>query len=76
MENFTGQGPEAELLSQKIMDAWIAFARSGDPNHTELPEWQPYNIENRPTMFLGKECKVVNTAFDKERKAWDGLLEV
>jgi len=76
MDEFTGQGPEAELLSQKIMDAWIAFARTGNPNNKGLPEWKPYDIEERATMTLGKECKQVNAAYDKEREAWDGLLEV
>ncbi len=76
MENFAGQGPEAEKLSQKVMDAWIAFAHTGNPNHPGLPEWRPYDIEKRTTMFLGKDCKVVNAPFDKEREAWDGLLEV
>jgi len=27
-------------------------------------------------MFLGKECKVANAAFDKERKVWDGIWEI
>jgi len=76
MEDFSGQGPEAELLSQKIMDAWIAFARTGNPNHEGLPEWQPYDSEKRTTMCLGKDCKIDNAVQDKERKAWDGLLEV
>jgi len=76
MENFTGQGPEAELLSQKIMDAWIAFARTGNPNHKGLPKWQSYDTEKRATMYLGKDCKQVTAAYDKEREAWDGFLEV
>jgi para-nitrobenzyl esterase len=76
MEKFSGNGPEADLVSQKVMDAWIAFARTGNPNHAGLPEWQPYDVEKRATMFLGKECKIVNAPFEKERKAWDGLLEV
>ena len=76
IEDFTGQGPEAELLSQKIMDAWIAFARTGNPNHVGLPEWQSYDTETRATMCLGKDCKQVNAVYDKEREAWDGFLEV
>ena len=76
IEDFTGQGPEAELLSQKIMDAWIAFARTGNPNHVGLPEWQSYDTETRATMCLGKDCKQVNAVYDKEREAWDVLLEV
>jgi len=76
MENFSGQGPEAEALSNKVMDAWIAFAHTGNPNHNGLPEWAPYDVEKRPTMLLGKECKIENAIQDEERKAWEGLLEV
>ncbi|MHA2391424.1 MAG: carboxylesterase/lipase family protein [Promethearchaeota archaeon] len=76
MENFSGQGPEAEALSEKVMDAWIAFAHTGNPNHKGLPEWLPYDIERRATMLLGKECKLENAVQEEERKAWEGLLEV
>ena len=73
---FIGKGPKIESLSEKVMDAWIAFAHTGNPNHENLPDWSSYDSEKRTTMFLGEECKVVNAAFDKEREAWDGLLEV
>ena len=33
----TGGGPEAMALADKISDAWIAFARTGDPNTPKLP---------------------------------------
>ncbi|MFX1363831.1 MAG: carboxylesterase/lipase family protein [Promethearchaeota archaeon] len=75
-EEFAGKGPDVEQLSEKIMDAWISFAHTGNPNHDDLPEWPSYDVKNRATMFLGKECKIVNKAFDKEREAWEGLLEV
>jgi len=50
------------------MDAWIAFARTGNPNHEGLPEWQSYDSEKRATMILGKDCKLENAVQDKERK--------
>jgi len=65
-----------ESLSEKVMDAWIAFAHTGNPNHENLPDWSSYESEKRATMFLGEECKVFKAAFDKEREVWDGLLEV
>jgi para-nitrobenzyl esterase len=68
-----GKGPEAKLLSEKTMDAWIAFARTGNPNHSKIPEWPVYDIEKRATMMMGKDCEVVNAPFEKERMAWDGL---
>ncbi|MFX1479259.1 MAG: carboxylesterase family protein, partial [Promethearchaeota archaeon] len=73
---FIGKGPDIVSLSQKMMDTWITFAHNGNPNHDGIPEWPSYDSQKRATLFLGKECKVVNAAFDKERQAWDGLLEI
>ncbi|MHA1991677.1 MAG: carboxylesterase/lipase family protein [Candidatus Hodarchaeales archaeon] len=65
---------EAKKLSEKIMDSWIAFARTGSPSHSGIPEWPKYNTEKRSTMLLGKEIKVVDDPYGKERMAWDGIM--
>ena len=75
MDKFVGKNPN-KTLNENIMDAWIAFARTGNPNHNNIPEWASYDVEKRTTMFFGDECKAVNAAFDKERAAWDGLLDI
>jgi para-nitrobenzyl esterase len=54
-EQFTGTGPEQDRLTEAVQGAWVAFARSGNPNHDKMPEWQPYNVETRPTMTFDKE---------------------
>jgi len=71
---FSGTGEEAKKLSEKIMDSWIAFARTGNPSHSGIPEWPKYNMEKRSTMILGKEIKVVDDPYGKERMAWDGIM--
>jgi para-nitrobenzyl esterase len=76
MEEFTGEGPEVEALSEKMMNAWIVFARTGNPNHKGIPEWAPYDVNTRTTMLFGKEIKTVDAPLDKERAAWDGLFEI
>jgi para-nitrobenzyl esterase len=76
MKEFTGEGPEVEALSEKMMNAWVAFARTGNPNHEGIPEWAPYDVNTRTTMFFGKEIKTVNAPFDGERAAWDDLFEI
>ncbi|WP_019890786.1 carboxylesterase/lipase family protein [Streptomyces purpureus] len=40
-----GQG-----LARSMHRAWIAFARTGDPNHADLPTWEPYRPDARTTM--------------------------
>ncbi len=53
--------PEAEQLSRQLSGAWAAFARSGDPRHAGLPDWQPYTLERRTTMVLdGAESRAVD----------------
>ena len=68
----TGLGSEAGRLSRNIMDAWVAFARAGDPGHEGLPEWPHYEPGNRYTMILGRSCELAEAPLEAERR----LLEV
>jgi para-nitrobenzyl esterase len=71
---FSDTSEEAKKHSEKMMDSWIAFARTGNPSHSGIPEWPKYNVEKRSTMLLGKEIKVVDDPYGKERMAWDGIM--
>ncbi|MFX1277053.1 MAG: carboxylesterase/lipase family protein [Promethearchaeota archaeon] len=76
VKNFVKANSQTKALSEKMMDAWINFARTGNPNHKNIPEWPAYNAETRATMIFGEECKIENAIFDQERKLWDGFLEI
>jgi para-nitrobenzyl esterase len=76
MKSIFGRGPSAKMLSERIMDSWIAFAHNGNPNHENIPEWPVYNTENRATMMIGKEFKVINAPYEEEREIWDDLPEI
>jgi para-nitrobenzyl esterase len=55
-ENLTGNGPAARALAAKMSDAWIHFARNGDPNHAGIPRWKPFNSDTSGTMVFDNEC--------------------
>jgi para-nitrobenzyl esterase len=57
-KDFTGTGPEQDALTRAVMGAWIAFARNGNPNHSGLPDWTPYQAKTRPTMIFDTECRL------------------
>jgi para-nitrobenzyl esterase len=65
----TGGGAEAMTLADKISDAWIAFARTGDPNTPKLSHWPRFNAMDRPTMVFNNESKVENDPIREQRLA-------
>jgi para-nitrobenzyl esterase len=64
-EEMTGGGKDAYVLADKMSQAWINFARLGNPNHKGLPTWPTYNESNTATMHLDDTC-VVKPQLDKE----------
>jgi para-nitrobenzyl esterase len=64
----TGGGAEARALAAKVSDAWINFARKGDPNHGGLPPWPAYNPQQGPVMIFDKTCEVKNDPDRELRK--------
>ncbi len=69
---FCGSGPEADLLSERIQDAWLAFARTGDPSCDSLGAWQAYG-KGRETMLLGRACGLQAAPYEDLRRAWDSV---
>ena len=64
-----GAGPELHPLSDKMSAAWVAFARTGNPNHKGIPHWDPFTMEKRATMIWNNESRAVNDPFREERLA-------
>jgi len=67
--NMTGGGPQARELSGKIADAWINFARKGDPNHPGLPKWPAFTADKCPTMVFDNNSLVKENPDTEQRKA-------
>jgi para-nitrobenzyl esterase len=70
----TKDAPTAQALADKVSGAWLAFARSGNPNISQLPPWTPFNARERATMVFDNESRVVNDPIREERLAiWSAL---
>lgn len=64
-EEMTGGKKEAYKLADKMSQAWIQFAKTGNPNHKGLPQWPAYNSSNTATMHFDNTCEVL-PQMDKE----------
>ena len=71
---FSGEGAEADHLAEQMMDAWIAFAKSGDPSHPGIGAWPAYNAATRETMIFSRHCGASSAPFEEERAVWDRVF--
>jgi para-nitrobenzyl esterase len=60
-------------LTDQISDTWLAFARTGNPNHDGLPEWPPYSLATRPTMVLDHQSRVELDPLGYVRRIWQDI---
>jgi para-nitrobenzyl esterase len=63
-------GPQTEatkVMTEAMANAWLAFAKTGDPNHAGLPKWPTYDVVSRAVMEFDAPPKVVKDPYREER---------
>jgi para-nitrobenzyl esterase len=69
-----GASGGAEALSRSMRDAWLAFARGGEPAAAGLEAWQPYEAGKRATMILGPRSRLQGAPAEEARRFWEPHL--
>jgi len=64
--------PDADAVSRQISDAWVSFARTGNPSHTLIPAWPTYSSD-RATMTFDREPQLAYDPSPAERKVMSQL---
>ncbi len=70
----TAESSTAPALADKLSSAWIAFARTGNPNVPQLPSWPAFDAATRPTMVFDNRNAVVNDPIREARIAMFDVL--
>ena len=74
MKRFCGDAsPQLAALSETMMQTYLAFAKTGNPNNDRLPDWPTYHASDRAVMTFNHRSEVVNAPGDKERAFWASL---
>jgi para-nitrobenzyl esterase len=63
--------PDAQSVSDRLSAAWIAFARSGNPNTSGNPHWPAYSLRSRPNMLFNVTSRVVDDYDGQAREFWE-----
>ncbi|HTB64887.1 MAG TPA: carboxylesterase family protein [Steroidobacteraceae bacterium] len=68
-QSMTGSGADRLPLAQMMSAAWVAFARTGNPNHPGLPDvWVPYDNTRRATMIFNDKTMLLNDPYGSEQR--------
>ena len=68
---FFGGEPAHIELAEATMDAWLAFAHTGNPATDALSTWSPYGKEKRSTAIFGLPVSVEDAPLEELRALWD-----
>lgn len=67
----TGTGADAQRMADRMSEALLAFARSGNPTHPGIPEWKPYTLPARETMVFDESTRMLDDPRGGERKLYE-----
>jgi para-nitrobenzyl esterase len=63
-----GAGDDSRRLAAQMSDTWIAFARTGNPNTKNLPNWPAFDLARRQTMVFDSESRLAGDPRGDERR--------
>ena len=68
-----GGSPQQRELWAKFASAWVAFAKTGDPNNPKIPKWPTYDASTRATMIFDNETRAENDPRVEIRRFWEQM---
>jgi len=66
-----GGATAAQIVADQMSAAWVAFARSGNPNNPKLPHWPVYALQSRANMAFDSHSRVINDYGREAREFWE-----
>jgi para-nitrobenzyl esterase len=66
--SLTGTSADAQKVADQMSEAFIAFAKTGDPNTKAIPQWEPYQLPRRQTLIFDLQSRLVDDPRGKERE--------
>ena len=73
-EAIVGAGMSAgHRLCDQLSAAWVAFAKTGNPNNTLVPDWPAFEPKSRAVMIFDDPVRIVNDPNREIREFWNTM---
>ena len=66
-----GGRADGQKVANELSSAWVAFAKTGDPNNSAVPTWPAYDTTKRATLIVDNETRVENDPNSEMRQLWE-----
>ncbi|HUK00671.1 MAG TPA: carboxylesterase/lipase family protein [Steroidobacteraceae bacterium] len=67
-QSMVGKGADRYALATRISDAFTSFARTGTPDHENLPHWPAFDLTRRAVMIFDNDTRVENDPHGDEQR--------
>jgi para-nitrobenzyl esterase len=64
---------DARRMCATLASAFLAFAKSGDPNNAQIPTWPAFDATQRSTLVFDRDTRVERDPHSALRKLWLGM---
>jgi para-nitrobenzyl esterase len=61
---------DARRMCEDLASALLAFAKTGDPNNRQIPQWSRFDASNRSTLVFDRNTRVERDPHGALRKLW------
>ena len=76
VRTFVGPGAGPRRMADQMAGAWVAFARTGKPDHPGIPHWPAFNPGARPVMDFNLTSKVINDPLPEVRQVLSSMTSL
>jgi para-nitrobenzyl esterase len=67
-DTLIGKDEKSFAFADRVADAWVAFARNGNPSTKDLGDWPRYDTTRHSTMILNIDSRVEHNPAGPERE--------
>jgi para-nitrobenzyl esterase len=64
---------DAQRMCNALASTWVAFAKTGDPNNSQIPHWPRFAATERTTMVFDHNTRTESDPHRELREFWRGM---